>query len=294
MSGTVIGLSNLVYAKLTSDTLGGIVYGTVQTIAPAIEAKINPNASTEVLFADDGPSDVASTIGKIDLELNPQDVPMEVQADLLGHIITGGVIIRKSTDIAPYVAVGFKALKSNGGYRYIWLLKGLFAEVEQDFKTREDKVTFQTPKLKGMFLRRVFDAAWIKQTDTDMTTYVSTLGTNWFNAVESTPSPLTCTAVPIQGATGVSKSAPIISWTYSNAILSGQLSVNNFMVINSSTGAVVAGTLAIDSSNKIVTLTPSSALTASTLHIAVADVDVQDIYGQKLVANTVASWTTGA
>jgi len=118
-------------------------------------------------------------------------------------------------------------------------------------------------------------AAWIKQTDTDMTTYVSTLGANWFNAVESNPSPLTCTAVPIQGATGISKSTPIITWTYSNAILSGQLSTNNFMVINSSTGAAVAGTLAIDSTNKIVSFAPSSALVATTLHIAVANVDVR-------------------
>jgi len=43
---------------------------------------------------------------------------------LLGHSVTGGVLIKKSTDTAPYVALGFKSKKSNGSYRYVWLYKG--------------------------------------------------------------------------------------------------------------------------------------------------------------------------
>ena len=104
--GVAIGLRNLVYAKLLTDPAPGgtATYDAVKPIAGAISANINPNASNETLFADDGPYETATTIGQIALELNVADLPLEVQAELFGHTLTAtGVLIRKSGDTPPWV-----------------------------------------------------------------------------------------------------------------------------------------------------------------------------------------------
>lgn len=181
--GVTIGLSNLVYAKLTTDPEEGgkATYSTVKRIAGAISAKVNPNASSETLFADDGPFETASTVGKISLEMNVADLPLEAQAELFGHTITAeGVLIRKSNDIPPWVAVGFKSLKSNGSYRYTWLAKGKFSMPEQNNETKGDSISFQTPTTTGSFVKRECDDEWERHIDEDSENFTPEQATNWF------------------------------------------------------------------------------------------------------------------
>ncbi len=185
MPGVLIGLRDLHYALLTKDDSTGVTYSAPVKIAGATQANINPNSSTEVLFADDGPMETASALGMIELEMIAADFPLDVQAVLLGHTVgANGVLTRKSSDIPPWVAIGFKALKSNGAYRFVWLLKGKFNQPEQNHETRGDSVNFQTPTLNGAFVKRDKDDAWILQTDEDMTGYQESIGTGWFSQVD--------------------------------------------------------------------------------------------------------------
>lgn len=181
--GVTIGLKNLVYAILTTDPSEGLAtYETPKKIAGAITANINPNSSNETLFADDGPYDTASTIGQISLEMNVADLPLEVQAELFGHELTvGGVLIRKGADTPPWLAVGFKSLKSNGSYRYTWLAKGKFSLPEQNNETKGDSVSFQTPTTSGSFVKREADDEWERHADEDATGFLPATATNWFN-----------------------------------------------------------------------------------------------------------------
>lgn len=181
--GVLIGLNNLVYAKLLTDEKSSqATYDTVTSIAGAISANINPNASSETLFADDGPYETASTIGQITLELNVADLPLEVQAALFGHTLTAeGVLIRKSNDVPPWVAVGFKSLKSNGKYRYTWLAKGKFGLPEQNNQTKGDSVTYNTPTTTGSFVKRESDDEWERHIDEDSELYTAQQGADWFN-----------------------------------------------------------------------------------------------------------------
>jgi phi13 family phage major tail protein len=186
MPGTVIGLTNLYYATLTTDPIGTgkPTYGTPVRIPGVISATINPNASKGTLFADNGPMDTATALGLIDLELNVVDVPFDVQAALLGHTITTkGVMTRKSSDVPPWVAIGFETLKSNGKKRFVWLVKGKFSEPEQKSETQNDGVNFQTPTIAGSFVRRDNDQIWELHADEDATGYVATVGTGWFTTV---------------------------------------------------------------------------------------------------------------
>ena len=126
--GVPIGLTNLVYAILESDTApegtspGAAVYDESVRVLGAITANFSPNASNDTLFADDGPYETASTLGAMTLELNVADLPPVNRAELLGatYDVNTGLLIHTADDIPPYVAVGMSVKKSNGASRLIW------------------------------------------------------------------------------------------------------------------------------------------------------------------------------
>lgn len=177
-----IGLSDLHYALLTTDSVtGGATYGEPVRIVGAITANMNPNSSIETLFADDGPMETAASMGQIELETIAADFPLAVQAILLGHTVgTDGVLKRKSADVPPWVAIGFKALKSNGKYRYTWLVKGKYSMPEMGHQTKGDSIEFQTPTMNGSFVKREADDVWIMQADEDDAAFTG--AANWFTA----------------------------------------------------------------------------------------------------------------
>lgn len=180
--GVQIGLSHVVVAELLTDAIGSpATYEAPVRIPGAMSANINPNSSTETLFADDGPHETATTLGGITLSLNVADLDLETQAKLFGHTVTAeGVLIRKSTDTPPWVAVGFKSLKSNGKYRYTWLAKGKFGMPEQNNETKGDSVSFQTPTTEGSFVKRETDDEWERHIDEDSANFTPEQATNWF------------------------------------------------------------------------------------------------------------------
>lgn len=153
---TRIGCDNLVYAIMkTEDTTSTApVYDTVKAAPGVISVNINPNASQETLFADDGPMETATTLGKIDVEINKAELTTENKADLLGHQVdsTGGIVYGDS-DVPPWVAIGFRTLKSNGKYRFVWLYKGKFTDPEDNNETKGDSINFQTDTIKGQFVK---------------------------------------------------------------------------------------------------------------------------------------------
>lgn len=184
--GVQIGLRDLHYALLTTDDDTTIAYGTPKKIAGAINAKISPKVNTSTLYADDGPDEVANALGEITVEIQVKDLPLAVQAALLGHTLgDDGVLIKNSDDVAPYVAIGFKSLKSNGKYRYVWLYKGKFQLQEQEYKTQEDTPEFQTPTISATFVKRRHDGSWQAIGDEDETGF--TAGATWFKAVYEKP-----------------------------------------------------------------------------------------------------------
>lgn len=178
--GTKVGLEDLYYALLVSDASDGATYGTPVLMAPAITANINPNSNTGTLFADNKPLEVSSQLGNIELELNVADLPLTIQAAILGNdTVASGILYKKSTDTPPWLAIGFKSKKSNGSYRYVWLVKGKFMEPEDNSETQNDSVNFQTPTITGQFCARDYDDIWKKVADEDEATYTNA-GDTWF------------------------------------------------------------------------------------------------------------------
>lgn len=295
MPGVLVGLKDLYYALLEKDDSTGVAYGTPVRIAGAIQANINPNASIETLFADDGPMETATTMGQIELELVAADVPLDVQAILLGHTVSGAILKRKSNDVPPWVAVGFRALKSNGKYRYTWLLKGKFSQPEQSHETKGDSVNFQTPTLTGNFVKRDFDDEWIHQTDEDLADYVATIGQNWFTAVgggvaaDTTP-PTLQTSNPIDNATGVAVTVSP-SVTFSEALAASKVNADNVFLLDAGDN-LVPGIVSLSADRKTVTFDPTANLTATTSYRLIITTAITDLAGNKLAAPVVINFTT--
>jgi phi13 family phage major tail protein len=173
-----IGMKDVHYAILTNDDETGVQYEAPVKLPGAISAKISVKTNTDTLYADDGAFETATTLGEITVEIELADLPLSAQAALLGHKLENGILKAKATDEAPYVALGFKALKSNGKYRYYWLLKGRFQIPDDESQTREDKVTFKTGTLSGVFVCRQYDGLWKLAGDEDEQGF---LATNWFD-----------------------------------------------------------------------------------------------------------------
>lgn len=180
-----VGLKNLYYAPLSSDTSSGATYGTPVKIAGAVSVDINPSVNFATLYGDDAPFAADSSMSEITVTIESCDLTLEDQAALLGHTVnsTTKQLEAKASDTAPYVALLFEAKKHNGNTRYVKLLKGKFAPTQETMQTKGESVTYTTPKLEGRFVAREYDGAWKRVADSD-NTESATLIAGWYSAVE--------------------------------------------------------------------------------------------------------------
>lgn len=151
-----IGCDNLHYAIMTTEdtATSAPVYAELKPAPGVMHININPNASLATAFFDDGPGDTASTLGNIDVEIQKNTLTTENKADLLGHTIdANGGVAYADDDTPPFVAIGFRTLKSNGKYRYVWLYKGRFADPEDNNETKADSINFQSDTISGQFVK---------------------------------------------------------------------------------------------------------------------------------------------
>lgn len=151
-----IGADKLVYALMTKegDATTAPVYATPKTPVGLMSLNINPNSSQETAFYDDGPGESATTLGAIEVEIQKNELLTEELGDFLGHKTDDkGALVYGAADVAPWLAIGFRSLKSNGKYKYVWLLKGKFREREEAYETKGDTINFQSDTIIGQFAK---------------------------------------------------------------------------------------------------------------------------------------------
>ena len=143
-----IGLDKLYYAGITEDEQGYETYGTPKVLAKAMTADLAVELNEAVLYADDGAAEVVKEFKSGTLSLGVDDIGAEVAGDLTGTTIdVNGVVISASEDGGDPVAVGFRAKKSNGKYRYYWLYRVKFGIPATNLATKGDSITFSTPTI---------------------------------------------------------------------------------------------------------------------------------------------------
>jgi len=288
-----IGLKDVVYAPLTSDPVSGVpTYGTIAPLVGAAVANINPNASSATDFLDDGPSDVAVTIGQSEFNLEIGEISSEVKAVLLGHEYTGGVLLRKGDAVPPFVAVGFRSLKSNGEYRYKWLYKVKFREPEDNSETKGETINFQHDMMIGTFVKLESTGDWEAEADSDDPNVPQSTIDDWFNSVYGTSGDTTAptfTTVPADAATGVAVGDDIVI-TFNENMDKATLIDENFILTDYATGTPVPYELT--KTDTVVTLNPDSALSALTEYQLIITTAVTDLSGNPIAAVGVVKFTT--
>lgn len=159
-----IGLNNFRYGKLT-ETDDTATYESAKSLGKAIDCKVSIEKYEAELYADDGLAESDNTFKKGTVTLTTDEDDDNIFSELLGHSISeDGEMIRKDTDIAPYVGVGRILTKVvNGAYKYKveFLPKVKFSEPEQEETTKGDSIEFKTPTIEGT-VSKLSDGTWSK------------------------------------------------------------------------------------------------------------------------------------
>ena len=184
-----IGLDNLYYSKITEDTDGAEIYAAPVKLAKAIKADLSIELAEAILYADDGAAVVVKEFKNGTLSLGIDDLGSTAAGDLTGAKIDDNkVLVSTSEDGGTPVAIGFRAKKANGKYRYFWLYKVKFGIPATNLQTKGDSITFQTHTIEGTVMRRnKVDSngnhPWKSEVNEDDTGVAAATITGWFTEV---------------------------------------------------------------------------------------------------------------
>jgi phi13 family phage major tail protein len=285
---SVVGLRDLYYALVTQDDTSAYAAGTPAILAPAVAATHKPKNASKVQYADDGAFDTQVSEAETEIELEVTNVPLSVLAIVLGkqYDAATGRMFDNSGAMPPDCAVGFRSIKSNGKYKYFWYLKGKFSMPDEEQATLADAPDPKTLKLKFTAVKTIKTYVMGSATDgvkrvvgdEDIAGFVAT---GWFTSVQvpvvGSPSALTCTPSPADGATAQAVGVTI-TLTFNNAIQGGM--EEHVSLVRVDTAAPIALTKTWNAARTVLTLGHAALTAAKTYIITVPS--VKDVYGQTL------------
>ena len=184
-----IGLDKLFYSKITENENGEETYATPVPLAKAMTAELSIELAEATLYADDGASEIVKEFQSGTLTLGIDDIGTAVAEDLTGaKIDSNKVLISAGEDGGCPVAVGFRAKKSNGKYRYFWLYRVKFGIPGASLQTKGDSITFSTPTIEGTVMRRnkvdgLNNHPWKSEVNEDDSSVSSSTISGWFSEV---------------------------------------------------------------------------------------------------------------
>jgi phi13 family phage major tail protein len=150
-----IGLDKLYYAKISEDDVGNETYALPVILAKAISAELSIELAEATLWADDGAAYTIKDFKSGKLTLGVDDIGLTAAQDLTGATVDdNGVLVSASENEGTLVAIGFRAMKPNGKYRYFWIYRVKFGFPSTNLQTKGDSIQFQTPTIEGTILRR--------------------------------------------------------------------------------------------------------------------------------------------
>lgn len=145
-----LGLKDLYYAVCT-EAEGAETYGAPKKMAEAMEADLSVKTETADLYADDALSESVKEFTNGTLKLGIKDLTPETLAEVLGQLVDENKVVwAGGDDEPPFLAIGFRAAKTGGRYRYIWLLKCKFEVPGEKYKTKGEKSNFRHRKLQQL------------------------------------------------------------------------------------------------------------------------------------------------
>ena len=159
------------------------------SLAKAMSAELSVELAEATLYADDGAAEIVKEFQSGTLTLGIDDIGASVAGDLTGATIDKNhVLISTSEDGGTPVAIGFRAKKANGKYRYFWLYRVKFGIPATNLTTKGESIEFSTPSIEGTVLRRnkvdgLGKHPWKAEVSEDDTGVSATVIKNWYDDV---------------------------------------------------------------------------------------------------------------
>lgn len=287
--GELVNLDSLHYAPVLLDTADNYQAGANKYLAPAAEMKKEAKVDTTTRYYDGKPMFSSSSEASTDITLTVSGVPSRLAAELTGKpydVARGIMIDTGDVSNAPDYALSARAELGDGGYRYYQFLKGKFSLGAETAKTKEDKVTANTVDLTYTGVVTVHEFTMpdgtkkgVKGVQADTTDTAFTGADAWFSQVQTPdtlgkPAALIMTYSPENNEAGVAADIhPAL--TFNNAI------AEDAVTLIKSDGTLVTVEKSYDAAGKVLTLSPSDALTSAGVYTIVV-AGVKDVYGQSL------------
>ena len=178
-----IGLTNIWYSPLTEGADGTPSYAGAKQLGKAVSCSTSITNNEAKLYGDDtlAESDTSFSNGTITLGVTDDDDT--VFAELLGHTVSNGEVIKTASDAAPYVGVGRIVTKMVSGvykYKVEFLYKVKFSEPSKDENTKGESIEFSTPSIEGIIaalddVNGTWNKSKIFNTKSDALTYLKNL-----------------------------------------------------------------------------------------------------------------------
>ena len=133
------GVDNLVFAEVTSDNAENYVTGEVKALSPVAEIGKTVETSSEAKFYDNKAMLTINSEGADEITLTVAPLDIEVLAEICGKNYdeaTGMMIDGERQN--KYYAIGYRTKGTDGGYRYVWRLKGTFNIPDETVATEND------------------------------------------------------------------------------------------------------------------------------------------------------------
>lgn len=175
-----IGLNNFRYAVLTEAPDGTPSYNGALTPAKAISCSVEVNNNDASLYADDSLAESDTSFNNATVTIGIDKTDNTTMANLLGHAVNDGEMVRKTSDVAPYVGLGrviTEMVNNVLQYRVEILYKCKFSEPSQEDNTKGESVEFSTYELEGK-VNALANGKWSKtkvfSTKADAINYIET------------------------------------------------------------------------------------------------------------------------
>lgn len=184
-----IGLDKLYYSKITEAADGTETYAAPVLLAKALKCDLSVDLAEATLYADDAAQAVVKEFKSGKLSLDVDDIGSDAAESLTGAVLdANGVLISASEDGGKPVAIGFRAKKANGKYRYFWLYRVVFGIPATNLETKGDSIKFSTPTIEGTITQRnKVDAGgkhpWKAEVNEDDSGVLAATISGWFTTV---------------------------------------------------------------------------------------------------------------
>lgn len=150
-----IGLKDLYFAPLQSESAESTTYGAPFKLAAAIEAGITANKADASVYADDALYDSISLLNSFEVTLTVADLEAGSANKVLGRSENYVGQLDTESDIPVEGALMFRSLRSDGTYDYVVLYKGKFSVNDANYATKGDSIEYQNVELVGTFGARL-------------------------------------------------------------------------------------------------------------------------------------------